>query len=208
MRPGLLLLSLPPSLAFEVTLLLSREVRGALSPLDASNARCLPNASSPTNCRCFGGVARRRTLFEQAGGLLIDTGNHFSGSGNFFSVFGGNASAAFMAAAKYHAFALGYRDFTAGVSAADPTGGALLAGYISQVRSLNPDSPAAVVSNLNLTGDPYLTEATPTRDNPRAAGHVAPYTLLTLPGGRTLAILALLDPTHLVVRRGIDSNPV
>ena len=227
------LCALPMALGFDVTLLVTREVRGAVYPVNRWKTECGADAAAAAaattlDCDCYGGVSKRRTVLEAArsthtartklmsfrlrdydpalsllwtapGVIALDTGAYFSGSGLFFPAFHGNSSASFFASAKYDAFALNYRDFGAGISVEDPTGGRFLAHYINKIRLLNPASPAAVVSNLNLTGDPHLATATPTRQNPRPAGHIMPFTLHELPDNRTLAVLNLIDPTHLIL---------
>lgn len=57
--------------------------------------------------------------------------------------------------------------------------------------------PAPVITNLNLTADPHLTTALVSRGQLRPQGHVSPYGLVALPDGRTMGVLAFLDPTHL-----------
>ena len=86
--------------------------------------------------------------------------------------------------AGYDAYGLSFRDLTAGVSAGDPTGADLLAGYLAGVRARNPRLPRATVTNLELDDDDPL------------APHVARHTLLPLDGGRTAAFLSVTDPTH------------
>jgi hypothetical protein len=99
------------------------------------------------------------------------------GSGTFYAAFSGNASATLFADAGYAAFGLNFRDFTSG-------GADGLARYLRRVRAARPSGPAATVSNLELpAGDPL-------------AGLLAPHTLVPLPGGRTLGVLSLTDPTH------------
>ena len=69
--------------------------------------------------------------------------------------------------------------------------------YIDRVRALNTTMPAPVITNLNLTADPHLTTALVTREQLLPQGHVSPYGLVALPDGRTMGVLAFLDPTHL-----------
>merc|ERR1711871_285283 len=65
--------------------------------------------------------------------------------------------------------------------------GTMLAEFISHAQSLDESLPPAVATNLNITAEPHLTSS-----------HVAPYTLVPLPNGKRMAVLALIDPTHLV----------
>jgi hypothetical protein len=114
---------------------------------------------------------------------VIDTGAHFFGSGLFYPVFGLKPSASFFAAVGYDAYGLSYRDFAAGVSGSDTSGAQGLAEYISHARVLDPTLPPAVATNINTTGDPYLDSS-----------HITPYTLVSLPGGKVMAVLALIGP--------------
>ena len=81
--------------------------------------------------------------------IALDTGGYASGSGTFYPVFNGNASAKFFADANYDAYGLSFRDFMPGHEA--------LASYLGRVRQLNPSTPPAVITNINLTADPLLT---------------------------------------------------
>ena len=228
---------------FDLTLLVTREVRGAAYPVDRFGNQCngpmppppppplLPDQESgeappappfaptcsvrrlssnsgpgrlffcsrlpsiPRMTQCTGGAARRRVLIgpgATATGaaarlstpnnvVSLDCGAFFAGSGKFFAAFGGNASSEFFAESAYDAYSLTYRDFAAG------SGPATLAGYLHRARSLQPALPRAVVTNFNSTGEEVL------------APYLEPsgYTLVQLAGGRTLAVLALADPTHL-----------
>lgn len=192
----------------DLSLLVTREVRGAAYPTDRWGSQCWstwppppppPHASVPPSsptppsttdtdgCSCFGGAARRAYHLKDAvnspNTLAIDTGAFFSGSGQFFAAFDGNASAEFFAASDYAAYGLTYRDFSAG-------GADTLARYLAHVRTLNPALPKAVVSNLNLSqgsGPPLAL-----------AEHIEPYTIVPLADNRTAAILSLTDPQHLM----------
>jgi len=167
MRAPFLLLILPALTLgdFQVDLLITREVRGAVWPLNRWNSPCSTDDVSATPCNCFGGASRRQAVFSNAPEhVSIDTGSYFSGSGCarpplpitqrpapnralvseppyhrmdrlYFPVFRGNVSAEYFAAAGYKAWTLSYRDFAAGASAAEPTGGALLARCSSSTSS-------------------------------------------------------------------------
>ena len=199
----------------------ARQVRGAAYPINGWGVQCdapappsppaapappsTPNATATDNtetaddCGCVAGAARRATILSSAtdSSVTIDTGAYFSGSGLFFPAFEGNASAELLAASGYDAFALNYRDFSAGASKSEPTGGRLIASYIDRARGLDPSLPPAVVTNLNLTADPWLIEATVTRASATPAGHIAPFALVPLADGRTAAVLNFIDPTHM-----------
>ena len=173
----------PTAAEFDLTLLVTREIRGTAYPVTDNGAQCDANADQ---CSCFGGSARRRTITGAGGAtdapnvVAIDTGAYFSGAGTFFPVFAGNASAEFFAGAAYSAFGLTYRDF----SAAGPSG---LKQYLERARIHRPDLPDAVITNYMETGDDVL------------GPFISPYTLIPLLDNRTLAILSLTDPTHLSV---------
>ena len=99
----------------------------------------------------------------------------------------GDASASLFAASDYSAFGLNYRDFVAGVSATDPTGGVLLASYLTKIKNYDPTLPPAVVTNINLTGDANLN-----------SDLISPYAVIMLPSGKEVALLNMLDPTYLI----------
>ena len=146
-------LLLPAALAnFDVNLLITSEVRGAVYPVNSWNLQCKSDADS---CDCVGGAARRRgylgagTETDKPNTVALDTGAYFSGSGKFFPAFDGNASAEFFAASSYSAHGLTYRDF----SAAGPDS---LARYLTHMRSLSSRPADTVVSNFNATGDSVL----------------------------------------------------
>ena len=163
--PFLLLLLAALTLGdFQVDLLITREVRGAVWPLNEWNSPCSIDQANATPCDCYGGASRRQAVFSSATEhVSIDTGSYFSGSGCarqplpitprpapnwargeppyhrldrlYFPVFRGNVSAEYFSAAGYKAWTLSYRDFAAGASAAEPTGGALLARCSSSTSS-------------------------------------------------------------------------
>ncbi|MAD24483.1 MAG: hypothetical protein CMO44_09965, partial [Verrucomicrobiales bacterium] len=172
-----------PAATYDVTFLVTREIRGAAAPTTSPTRSQQCAASSP--CECFGGAARRRSYIgsgttTDAGNVVaLDTGAYFSGSGKFYSAFNGNASVEFFADSNYEAFGLTYRDF----SAAGADG---LAAYLTRARALNPSLPPATITNFNASGTALVE-------------HVAPYQLIDLSAGRTLAVLSLTDPTHLAV---------
>ena len=185
--------------SFSLDMMLTREVRGAAYPVNRWNTQCSAASLNATPCGCYGGHSRRLATLESAGSNVVklDLGGYASGSGLFFPAFRGEASSKFLADSGYDAIALNYRDFTAGVNSTEPTGGAWLASYLDTARTLDQTLPPAVVTNIDLTNDPYLTAATPTRANPNPAGHIAPWALIPMANGKTLALLSLLDPTHL-----------
>ena len=181
---------------YTVTLLVTRAVEGAVHAVDTrgtpqtyDDAQCASagGPACPSADACVGGAARRQTVLERARGdpnaVALDTGAHFFGSALFFPTFRGNASASLFRDAGYDAFALSWRDFTAGVTPADPGGAALLAAYLGTAGG---GSKRATITNLELpAGDPL-------------APFVRRHALVPLGGGRSLAFLALCDPTHVL----------
>ena len=81
--PFLLLLQAALTLGdFQVDLLITREVRGAVWPLNKYNSPCSTDNVNATPCNCFGGASRRQAVFSNAPEhVSIDTGSYFSGSG-------------------------------------------------------------------------------------------------------------------------------
>ena len=79
------LLLLLPALTlgdFQVDLLITREVRGAVWPLNKWNSPCSTDDVNATPCDCYGGASRRQAVFSSATEhVSIDTGSYFSGSG-------------------------------------------------------------------------------------------------------------------------------
>ena len=107
-----------------------------------------------------------------------------TGSGEATSSQQGNASAALFASAGYSAWALAYRDFPSELEPFAP-----LSSYVSLAQRLSSPNalPRPTMTNLNVTGlNPSGAEAA-----------VVPHTLVPLPGGRTMAVLALLDTSML-----------
>lgn len=187
--PALLLCS-PAVALFTLELLVTREVQGAVYPVRSKwTGESCANATAASEprgeseqCICVGGAARSRQYIQppsvSSNTVALDMGAFFSGSGRFFSAFGGNVSASIFKSAGYAAFGLTYRDFTAG-------GEAGLANYLQLVGS------KAVVSNL---------AAVPPGDGDASlSALIEPFTLVPLADGRMLAVLSLTDPTHLVV---------
>ena len=183
----LLLLAAGTHGAFDLTLRITREVRGAALPVDPLNAPC----ADVSSCDCFGGAHRRRAYMGPlpAGTVALDTGSYFSGGGRFYAAYDGLTLGDFFADCRYTGFGLTYRDFNVGSGSAD------LANYLNHVSGADPRTtvPTATVTNL--------MDATGTELD----GLVSDYTLVTLgaddaDGGVThkMAVLSLTDPTHLV----------
>ena len=189
------------SLAQRLDLKITRQVRGAAYPVNGWNTECSQADLTAEPCSCFGGASRRiATLNSDADAVKLDLGGHASGSGLFFPAFGGQAAARFIAASGYDALGLDYRDFAAGVNfnrTSEATGGRWLAIYIDTLRSLDPTLPPAVVTNIDLSNDPFLSAAVVNRTHRAPAGHISPFALVPLPDNRTLAFLHLVDPRHL-----------
>lgn len=116
-------------------------------------------------------------MSESVTTVTLDTGGFFFGSGLSFPTFNGNASALFFALSGYNGWALAFRDIVAG-------GVEFFLNYASLVRSIDIGLPPAVITNLN-------------RDGFDSRGHISEYTLIPLIGGETLALMSLLDPTHI-----------
>ena len=183
-----LLLAAASAQTFDLTLLITRDVRGAAYPVTSSTSQCDPailqTDRNTGSCDCLGGAARRRaylgtgTSTTAADVVSIDTGSYFSGSGTFYAAFNGTASATFFADAGYEAFGLTYRDFGAG----GPEG---LRDYLREVTALDSSMPKPVVTNYDGTGDTVLGDL------------IDEYSIISLGGGHNLAVLSLADPTHL-----------
>ena len=188
-----LLISLANADHYNITLLVTRSVKGAVYRVDEGtylqfqfdDTQCEKDADP---CACKGGAARRQTILEQGRSdlntVVVDSGSYFFGSALFFPTFEGNASRDIFAAAGYNAYGLAFREYTSYVSPKDPTGATLLANYLGGARARDPNLPRATATNLVLD------------DSDPLAPHVARHTLVPLADGRTLAFLALSDPTH------------
>ena len=119
--------------------------------------------------------------------VTIDTGDYFFGRGSFFPTFRGNGSRLHFVRGGYDAFGVGYRDLMAGSLYRDGADGiAFLSRYIAAMRETTSTLPPATCTNLNLS-----------RATPLMRESVRPFTLMPLPNNRTLALLALTDPTFL-----------
>eukprot|EP00939_MAST-03C_sp_MAST-3C-sp1_P002632 g2632.t1 len=146
---------------------------------------------TPDNC--FGGAFRRATVMKEAETedhrvttIKIDGGGFFYGGGLFYPTFRGNVSTILFGESGYDAWALGYRDMRAGIGyRGDHTGGKLLGAYIRSAKEAsNGTLPNPVVSNLNVSGDPFLSDL------------IDRYTLIQMKENRTCLFLNLLDPSH------------
>ena len=186
---------------FEVSILVTREVRGAAFPITSKyTGETCPNATidraaalsdANASCACVAGAARRRAVMGPSdttvtNQVTLDAGSYFSGSGNLYTAFAGNASAELFANVSYSAFGLTYRDFSVGVSnGSSPYG---LRDYLVHLRSLWPDQdnlPRATVSNIDVTDEALLSP------------YLQPYSIINLPDNREMAVFSLTDPTHL-----------
>ena len=167
---------------FSVTLLVTSEVRGAVFPVNKYATQCTLSYYEANPHKCYGGAARRKTILEQRDAqntVTIDAGAYFYGSGLFYPLFLGQASNEFFGSARYDAWGLNYRDLS-------QWDGTFFKDYVAAARAVYPELPPAVHTNLNLTGDPNLTDE-----------EVAPYSLTALEDGRWLAFLSLADPSYL-----------
>ena len=188
--------------ALDLTLVITREVRGAAFPVDSSNGQCA--AADVSSCTCFGGAARRRAYLGPLTGtpytsekrVALDTGSYFSAGGHFYAAYNGSASGDFFADSGYAAYGLSYRDFNAGAGLSD------LANYLYHIRNAAGTAgltvPPATVTNLNETAGTEL------------AGLVSDFTLVPLGVddadhtiNHTMAVLSLTDPTHLAATQPV-----
>ncbi|KAJ8609121.1 hypothetical protein CTAYLR_006066 [Chrysophaeum taylorii] len=162
---------LPP---WDVELVMSSYVLGAAYPVDERASECSSDQLRSRPCQCFGGAARRAAMIQdviagnasESGGeraaVPIDLGGYFFGSGSFYQTFNGSASARLFGSAGYKTRGLTFRDFAAGVSEDDPTGGRALRDNIRQsqkfTEAMGGVALPAVATNLDLSGDPYLND--------------------------------------------------
>ncbi|KAJ8604683.1 hypothetical protein CTAYLR_006535 [Chrysophaeum taylorii] len=162
----------------QLTLVVSQRVVGAVYPVNASGTECSWARYNETPCECLGGGARLAGVLSRAE-VALDSGGYWYGSGLFYDQYEGAASAAVARASGYGARALHWLDFVIAWRPleAEPTGGRALARFLSAVG----DGLRAVATNLDVADDPYLTTELTTK-----IGFVER-------GGKTIAILALLD---------------
>ena len=126
--------------------IITSDVLGAAYPVDEFGSECSAAQLRETPCECYGGAARRAaaiggdltranssvTRTTHSASIGVDTGGYFYGSGTFYQRFNGTASAYLFGNSGYAARGLTHRDFAAGVTAEDPTGGAALAAELRQ----------------------------------------------------------------------------
>ena len=200
MRRALLpLLALARAGAYDVRILVSWDIRGALFPVDGQQDACTAAQLGASPCGCVGGPARRLGALEaaRAGGaeaLALDGGASFYGVGqsNFLlpSVTAA-ASQHFLAASRLSGWGAAYRDFRIAESETalshEMGGRRALADYIAAARALDPDLPPLTVTNLNASAT----------NGDLGPEHFSSYTIMSLPSGRRIALLALTDPTYL-----------
>ncbi|KAJ8602476.1 hypothetical protein CTAYLR_001206 [Chrysophaeum taylorii] len=121
------------------TLVVTSRVNGAAYPVDAAGSECSVELFESSPCSCFGGAARREaavaaTFTVANRTLALDMGGYFRGSGLFYEVNEGMASAQLFASAGYAVRGLTFRDFGGGVE--------VLTAH------LNASGVPAVMSNL------------------------------------------------------------
>ncbi|KAJ8609833.1 hypothetical protein CTAYLR_008111 [Chrysophaeum taylorii] len=158
-----LLLSCLGAQAYDIEVVVSSAVRGAHYPIAQNGSECSLEAYERSPCECDGGAARRagaiaarreEALLEGKDAVVaIDLGGWFFGSGLFYPTFGDAAANELYRSLNFEARCLNPRDFAAGVTADEPTGGKALAEHLARTGSV------AVVSNLDLTDDPYLNSS-------------------------------------------------
>lgn len=179
--------------AYKFEFIASSSIEGQHYPANEYGTECSREDYSMSPCQCHGGAARRAGVIakrkEEAilegkhGVVALDLGASFYGSGLFFPVFGGSVGASLFERQGYMVRSLAPRDFAAGITAHEPTGGKLLAEYLAHSLRAGP----AVASNLDLQGDPYLDNRTLVTD----------YVTLELVPGFKIAFVNLIDREQL-----------
>jgi len=125
----LLLIRCTIAAAFDVTFYVTREVQGAVYPVNRVNGTQCNAVSNAvySDCDCLGGLAKRRQFVGQgspaeisANVVALDTGSFYSGSGRFYPAFkrGTDDQRAYaseiLARSIPEAYGLTYLDFAAG----------------------------------------------------------------------------------------------
>ncbi len=142
---------------------------------------------SPNISRNFGGVARRKTLFDQVRAdatvedkLFLDAGDVFQGT-LYFNLYEGQADLYFYNGLGYHAVAVGNHEFDKG----DATLANFIAGAQFPMLSANISLRAGATSPLVA-----LKETGTTTGN----GKLGEATIVTLPSGKKIGIFGLTPP--------------
>jgi len=157
-----------------VTLLHSQDNFGAVVPLDAGNAPCVPVPGPPyyntsrAGGQCYGGLARRSGVVAQvraevANLVLVDAGNANVGS-LFYLTFGPEVIATYYANMSYDAVKLEVHDFVGRVP------------QIANFTRLLAPIPVVTANVINLNNDSRFVE--------NGGVPVQPYAVADLPGGQ------------------------
>ena len=78
-----------------------------------------------------------------------------------------------------------YLDIAAGHSVDNDSGGNFLRDYIRNVQAANTDVPKPTLANFQLINDSSLGDV------------IAPYTVVELADGRTMAVISVFDAKYL-----------
>ncbi|KAJ8609948.1 hypothetical protein CTAYLR_008075 [Chrysophaeum taylorii] len=172
--------------AYDIEVVVSSAVRGAHYPIAQNGSECSLEAYERSPCECDGGVARRaaaiaarreEALLEGKDAVVaFDMGGWFFGSGLFHPTFGDAAANELYRSLNFQARGLNPRDFAAGVTADEPTGGKALAEHLASTGSV------AIASNLDLTDDPYLNTS-----------HVRKFSVFTLFDDVRMGVYHMID---------------
>lgn len=144
-------------------------------------------SGNPAPAREFGGVARRKTLFDEIKTanptqdiLFLDAGDVFQGT-LYFNLYSGQADLFFYNGLGYHAVAVGNHEFDKG----DQTLANFIAGAQFPVLSANISLKAGATSPLAAL---KVTGAT------TANGKLGDATIVTLPSGKKIGVFGLTAP--------------
>lgn len=179
--------------AYKFEFIASSSIEGQHYPANEYGTECSREEYSESPCQCHGGAARRAGVIAKRkedairegkhAVIALDLGASFYGSGLFFPVFGGSVGASLFERQGYTIRSLAPRDFAAGITAHEPTGGKLLSEYLANSLRAGP----AIASNLDLEGDPYLDNRTLVTD----------YVTFELVPGFKVAFVNLIDRQQL-----------
>ncbi|GLQ27536.1 bifunctional metallophosphatase/5'-nucleotidase [Sulfitobacter pacificus] len=156
----------------KLTILHTNDFHDRFEPISKYDSTC--GAEDNTEGKCFGGIARMITAIGEARGragddvLLLDAGDQFQGS-LFYSQYGGDLAAEFMAQLEYDAMAVGNHEFD--------------------------DGPEGLADFLDKVGFPVLSANIDVSQNNRLADRVGKSAVLEVAGTQVGVVSVLAEDT-------------
>lgn len=147
---------------FELIILHTNDVHAHIDDFDVDEHGNRCDVADKAEGKCFGGVARRKTMIDQIRNdsgnvVLLDAGDQFQGT-LFYNLYKGAAAQEMMNRLGYDAMAVGNHEFDDGPS--------------TLARFIDGANFPVLSANINASAEPAL------------AGKILPYTILVVDGER------------------------